>query len=181
MAAFDLGKRDNMMVSFRLFKGHRTRFALWSSKGKPEDTSNTWESLVLSHNRKRFLESAHDPETCMAQNSARHWRADCINLPIHRETPGPCTHVCVPSRFSLVWLFVTLWIVACPALLSMEFSKQGYWSGLPCPPPGDGILQARILRILEWVTMPSWRGSSRPRDRTLTSCVSCIGKQVLYH
>ena len=27
--------------------------------------------------------------------------------------------------------------VACPAPLSMEFSRQQYWSGLPFPPPGD--------------------------------------------
>ena len=26
---------------------------------------------------------------------------------------------------------------ACQAPLSMEFSRQEYWSGLPCPPPGD--------------------------------------------
>ena len=31
----------------------------------------------------------------------------------------------------------TLWTVACQAPLSMEFSRQEYWSGLPCPPPGD--------------------------------------------
>ena len=31
----------------------------------------------------------------------------------------------------------TLWIVARQAPLSMEFSRQEYWSGLPCPPPGD--------------------------------------------
>ena len=37
----------------------------------------------------------------------------------------------------LVWLFVTLWNVARQAPLSMEFSGQGYWSGLPCLPPGD--------------------------------------------
>ena len=41
------------------------------------------------------------------------------------------------SRFSCVWLFVTTWTVACQAPLSMEFSRLGYWSGLPCPPPGD--------------------------------------------
>ena len=33
-------------------------------------------------------------------------------------------------------LFATLWAVACEAPLSMGFSRQGYWSGLPCPPPG---------------------------------------------
>ena len=41
-----------------------------------------------------------------------------------------------------------------------------------------GILQARIL---EWVAMSSFRGSSRPTDQTHISCVCCIGRQVLYH
>ena len=41
------------------------------------------------------------------------------------------------KSFSHVWLFATLWPVACQAPLSMGFSRQEYWSGLPCPPPGD--------------------------------------------
>ena len=49
-------------------------------------------------------------------------------------------------------------------------------------PPGSsvlpGILQARML---EWVAMPSFRGSPWPRDRTRISYVFCIGRQVLYH
>ena len=45
--------------------------------------------------------------------------------------------VCVLSRCCRVWLFVTLWTVAHQAPLSMEFSRQGYCSGLPCPPPGN--------------------------------------------
>ena len=44
---------------------------------------------------------------------------------------------CVLSRFSCVRLFSTPWTVACQAPLSMGFSRQEYWSGLPCPPPGD--------------------------------------------
>ena len=36
-----------------------------------------------------------------------------------------------------VWLFVTPWTVAHQAPLSMGFSRQGYWSGLPFPSPGD--------------------------------------------
>ena len=43
----------------------------------------------------------------------------------------------VLSHFSCVQLFVTLWTVARQAPLSMEFSRQEYWSGLPCPPPED--------------------------------------------
>ena len=49
-----------------------------------------------------------------------------------------------------------------------------------CTPPGSsvrGILQARIL---EWVAISSSRGSSRPRDRTRVTCVSCIDRWVLY-
>ena len=46
-------------------------------------------------------------------------------------------HACMLSCFSPVWLFVTLWAIACQACLSTEFSKQEYWSGLPCLPPGD--------------------------------------------
>ena len=42
-----------------------------------------------------------------------------------------------PSCFSRVRLFVTLWTVARQAPLSMDFSRQAYWSGLPLLPPGD--------------------------------------------
>ena len=45
--------------------------------------------------------------------------------------------MCVLSHFSPVQLFVTLWTVACQAPLSIGFSRQEYWSGLPCPPAGD--------------------------------------------
>ena len=50
-----------------------------------------------------------------------------------------CWHVCacVLSLFSWVQLFDTLWTVAYQAPLSMGFSRQEYWRGLPCPPPGD--------------------------------------------
>ena len=44
-------------------------------------------------------------------------------------------HVC--CHLSHIWLFATLWTVAHQAPLSMGFSRQEYWSGLPCPPPGD--------------------------------------------
>ena len=46
------------------------------------------------------------------------------------------------------------------ARLSMEFSRQEYWSGLPFPIPGE---------------------SSQPRDQTCISCYSCIGRRILYH
>ena len=45
--------------------------------------------------------------------------------------------MCKASCFSPVQLCATLWTAACQAPLSMEFSRQEYWSGLLCPPPGD--------------------------------------------
>ena len=45
-----------------------------------------------------------------------------------------CIRACV---FSHVRFFGTPWTLAHQAPLSMGFSRQEYWSGLPCPPPGD--------------------------------------------
>ena len=44
--------------------------------------------------------------------------------------------LCAQS-LSPVWLSVTPWTAALQAALSMGFSRQEYWSGWPCPPPGD--------------------------------------------
>ena len=46
-----------------------------------------------------------------------------------------CWFLC--QLLSHVWLFAALWTIACQVLLSMEFSRQEYWSGLPFPAPGD--------------------------------------------
>ena len=61
-----------------------------------------------------------------------------------------------------------------------HFSRIGLCDPVDCSPPAStvrGILQARIL---EWVAMPSSRGSSWPRDGTHGSYVSCICRQVYY-
>ena len=61
-------------------------------------------------------------------------------------------HVCVLSWFSHIWLCDPT--VLCDprgpqAPLSMQFFRQEYWSGLPCPPPGDlpdpGIKPASLM------------------------------------
>ena len=44
---------------------------------------------------------------------------------------------CMLCHFSRLRLFETLWTVALQARPSIRFSRQEYWSGLPCPPPGD--------------------------------------------
>ena len=64
------------------------------------------------------------------------------------------------SHFSRVQLFAAPWTVAHQAPLSMGFHRQEYWSGLPCPPPGN---------------LPD------PGGRTHVSYISCIGRQILHH
>ena len=67
------------------------------------------------------------------------------------------TCVSVLSHFSHVWHFATPGTVARQAPLSMGFSRQEYWSGLPFPPSGD---------------LP---------DPGIKPPVSCTGRRVLYH
>ena len=43
----------------------------------------------------------------------------------------------VESENVSVRFFATLWTIACQSRMSMEFSRQENWSGLPWPPPGD--------------------------------------------
>ena len=45
---------------------------------------------------------------------------------------------------------------------------------MDCSPPGSSAQGISQARILEWVTMPSSRGSSQPSDGSCVSCISCI-------
>ena len=69
-------------------------------------------------------------------------------------------HTCMFSHSIMPQFFVTPWTIACQAPLSIEFFQA---------------------RILEWVAISYSRGSSRPRDQTHVSCVSCTGREILYH
>ena len=62
-----------------------------------------------------------------------------------------------------VWLFVAPWTISHQAPLSMGFSRQEYWRGLPC------------CHFLLQEIFPS-EGS----DLHLF-CISCIGRQIFYH
>ena len=74
----------------------------------------------------------------------------------------------VLSHLSHVQLFATLWIVACQTPLSMGFSRQEYWSGLPFPSPGD--LPDRLIENRSLVS-PTLEGgfftTEPPRKPTL--------------
>ena len=80
-------------------------------------------------------EIGHTKVTCLKSHESTcgrgsHFVSSCLK-------DSPCKHVCVLTCFSRVRLLVTLWTVACQTPLSMGCSKQEYWNGLPCPPPGN--------------------------------------------
>ena len=66
-------------------------------------------------------------------------------------------------------------------LCSRAQSCEALWDPMDCSPPWSsvhGIFQARLLK---WVAFYFSRWSSRPRNWTWISCISCIGRRILYH
>ena len=81
----------------------------------------------------------------------------------------PHVPACLLSCFSHLRLFETLWTEARQAHLYMGFSRQEYWTGLSCPPPGDlpdpGMEPASSYCLLHWQVdslPPSHWESPRP-------------------
>ena len=83
------------------------------------------------------------------------------------------------SCFSQAILFVTLWTVAHQAPLSMAFSRQEYWSGLPCPFPGDipdpGIELASLMSLAAvggfFTTNATWEADEGRGGCFIHSCI----------
>ena len=82
---------------------------------------------------------------------------------------------CMLSCFSHIWLFGTLWTIAHQASLSMGFSRQEYWSGLPCLPSGSTqglnlcLLHCRWT-LYHWVTreaLPIGSPLHKPQNHSL--------------
>ena len=75
------------------------------------------------------------------------------------------------SQFNRVRLFATPWTVACQVPLSMGYSRQEYWSGLPCFPPGH-LPDPRIKPVssvapaLQMDSLPAEPKGKPPRHAT---------------
>ena len=96
----------------------------------------------------------------------------------------PCVHACMLSCFSRDILFANLWTEA-------SCSKQGYWSGLPCPSSGDcfhpgvepmapaaSALQEDSLQLSHHWGSP---GYSMPFSKTFNLCIYyCYSGEIIY-
>ena len=121
-------------------------------------TQSVENLLVMQETQVRFLGREDPLEKKMATHSRIFaWRIPWTKEPSRLQSMGSqesdttqqlnqpqfhvyvCVYVCTLIWCSCVQLFVTLWTVAHQAPLPMGFSRQEYWSGMPCPLPGDLI------------------------------------------
>ena len=103
--------------------------------------------------------------TC--NSSKRETTAVSSQLCSRKERAGPLVTQAGPNSIHFLWAYAQSFQLCLTLCNPMDYNPAG--SSV------RGILQARIL---EWVAMPSSRGSSRPRDWT---CISYIGRWILYH
>ena len=59
-----------------------------------------------------------------------------------------------------------------PCVCLVTQSCPTLWDPMDCSPPGSSIRGIFQARVLEWVAMPSSRGSYKPRDQTQVSCIA---------
>ena len=91
------------------------------------------------------------------------WLKKMLELPAH-----------MPSCFSCVWLFETQRTITHQAPQDVGFPREEYWSGLPCPPPGDlpdsgtepAYLMSPALADGFFTTSTTWEAPELP-ERTL--------------
>ena len=120
----------------------------------PLPKSHIWKLLHV------ILTGHHcKPQTCETSENIKSKKIHCFsnwimclsrtNWKCVGGSRRPC--LCVCCYFCHIRLYVTLWTVAHEAPLSMGFSWQEYWSGLPYPPPGDcsglGIKPASFMSL----------------------------------
>ena len=87
---------------------------------------------------------------------------------------APCTCPVPLSRGNQYYWFlvnVCVWAQSCLTLCNP----------MDCSPPGSSVHWIFQARILEWFAISYSRGYSQSRDWTWVSCISCIGRQILYN
>ena len=106
---------------------------------------------------------------------------DPLENPLHTTwehqlpPPWPCPQPNSFSRPDQVRIF-PFTVEACMHAKFLQ-SCSTLCDPMNCSSPGSSVHGIRQARILEWVAMPSSRGSSRPRDQTCISYVSCMASR----
>ena len=97
------------------------------------------------------------------------------------------------GRLPVMGELMSGWIIGCHACMCAQLlqSFPALCNPMDGSPPNSSVHEISQARILEWIAMPSSRGSSQPRSWACICCVSCIaagfftieplGKPISYH
>ena len=114
------------------FKAHSTAVKCW----RKVPAFRKWQAGVRTSKTDSLFKAVIPSSTTEAQawHSAQHTRRRATIYSTFTKWWAGC---CAVHTLSRVWLCAIPWTVARQAPLSLEFSRQEYWSGLPFPSPGD--------------------------------------------
>ena len=77
------------------------------------------------------------------------------------------------SAFRVLFAFSSKWGPwSCYCCYAVTKSSPTLWNPMDCSPPGSSVHWIFQTRILEWVVISFFRGSSQPMDQTCVSCVA---------
>ena len=96
-----------------------------------------------------------------------------MSVPFKPEN-AVCTHMEASSSLSTSLLIST-------CMHAQLLSHVWFCNPTDCSLPGSSVCGISQARILEWVAISFFRGSSRLRDQSHVFCVSSSGRQILYH
>ena len=86
-----------------------------------------------------------------------------------------------PLRVECVCVCVCVCECTCVHMCTHTQSCQTLCDSMDCSPAGSSVHGISQARILEWFAISFFRGSSWAKDGNCVPCVSCIGRQILYH
>ena len=112
----------------------------WWISGKESSCNARDVSSVPRSERSLGGGNGYPLQYCRLENPTDrgHKELDTTEQLNHHQPPGDSeASSCTPKYSIMSNSFVTQWTVAHQTPMSMGFPRQEYWSGLPCPPPGD--------------------------------------------
>ena len=150
----ELGTTHPALLSAVLFMKHLFcwHWSSWKIKGLLSNISHVASGMLRGDTETPSQGSLHAllgpccPLLASSSSSFSFWSLQAwpstwntlLLLPAYSlQTLSPPCLMCMLRCFSHFRLSATSWVLAHQAPLSMEFSRHEYWSGLPCPPPGD--------------------------------------------
>ena len=80
-----------------------------------------------------------------------------------------------------ICFFTCVSVCVCVCVCSITRLFPVLCISIDCSPPGSSVRGIFQAGILEWGFHFLLQGSSQPRDQTSISCISCIGRWILYH